>query len=124
MGIEPNWLTLPALDMQVFNTHKDVPVHRVGIPKTGDCMIAGMYIVAAGTLALIEQEHKFGEIDFKVTFHRLSTKEYSVKRHDTLDAAMADFCTELMLLNPTIAQPKKHIMQEQYSEETGCGLWS
>lgn len=119
------WLGVLEPKMQSFSERPNVPIYRVSsMPEKGDLIIAGMYITAAGTLAVVEQEHKFGIIDFKVSFHRISTKEYSCKRHETLRAAMKDFCNELMLDNPMISLPKTRTLQEQYSDDTGFGKWA
>jgi hypothetical protein len=119
------WKGVLNPDFDTFKNLPDVPVYRaLALPPRGDVILAGMYVVAAGVVAYVEQEHKFGSMDFKVIFHRLSTKEVSTRWHNAADEAMADLCTELMLPNPTFSRSQTSTMQEQYSEETGCGLWS
>lgn len=120
-----NWVfKTGSISRHTLELHHNQPVILTDPPPEGDWVLAGMIPAGSATMATLEREHKLGVIDFKVVFQHLTTGKVSKKWHVTLDQAMSDFCRELMLDEPETAQRDSSKMIEQYSEESGCGMWS
>lgn len=123
------WGDICKLNRKGCLDNPDTPMMRSDPinPDLGDQLIVGMYVKAAGVVAWVELENKFGIVDFKVTFckmHPTDPDDYTTVRYERLADAVHDFCQELMLDNPLYARSNKLTMQQQYSENTGFGTWA